>query len=204
MQATAIIEVLSRALSAEPTRFEAVESRDGMPTLYAPPDLLVDASRVLRDAPELRFVFLADVTAVDYHPRVPRFEVVYILACPGVAGYGETPKRLRLKVRVAEGTPVPSLSSVWQSANWGEREVYDFFGLQFDGHPDMRRILMPDDWEGFPMRKDYPVQINERVKTYAPLQVSEEEFVANLEAARRPSSASGRPEPVEGRSTGQE
>jgi NADH-quinone oxidoreductase subunit C len=185
MQATAIIDVLSRALQAEPTRFEAVDSRDGMPTIYAPLDLLVDTCRVLSEAPELRFAFLADVTAVDYHPRNPRFEILYILACPGVAGFGDTPKRLRLKVRVPEGTRVPSVSSVWQSANWGEREVYDFFGLQFDGHPDMRRILMPDDWEGFPMRKDYPVQINERVKTYEPLQVSEGEFVANLEAARR-------------------
>ena len=185
MQATAIIEVLSRALSVESTQFEAVESRDGMPTFYTPLDLLVEASRVLRDAPELRFVFLADVTAVDYHPRDPRFEIVYILACPGVAGYGESPKRLRLKVRAAEGTGVPTLSSIWQSANWGEREVYDFFGVRFDGHPDLRRILMPDDWEGFPMRKDYPVQINQRVKTYEPLQVSEEEFVANMEAARK-------------------
>ena len=185
MQATAIIEVLSRALQADPSRFEAVESRDGMPTIYAPLDLLLETCRVLRDATELRFAFLADVTAVDYHPRDPRFEVLYILASLGVSGYGDTPKRLRLKVRVGYGQPVPSVSSVWQSANWGEREVYDFFGLQFDGHPDMRRILMPDDWEGFPMRKDYPVQINQAVKTYEPLQVSEEEFVANMESARR-------------------
>ncbi len=164
-----------------------------MPTFYAPLDLLVETCRVLRDAPELRFVFMADVTAVDYHPRDPRFELLYLLVCPGVAGYGDTPKRLRLKVRVPEGTPVPSVSSIWQSANWGERELYDFFGLHFDGHPDMRRILMPDDWEGFPMRKDYPVQINQRVKTYEPLQVSEDEFVANMEAARRSARA---PEPT--------
>ncbi len=185
MQATAIIEVLSRALSADATEFEVVESRDGMPTFYVSLAHLVETCRVLRDAPELRFVFMADVTGVDYHPRDPRFEIVYLLACPGVAGYGDTPKRLRLKVRVPEGTHVPSVSSVWQSANWGEREVYDFFGLHFDGHPDMRRILMPDDWEGFPMRKDYPVQINQRVKTYEPLQVSADEFVANIEATRR-------------------
>ncbi len=185
MQATAIIEVLSGALSADATEFEVVESRDGMPTFYVSLARLVETCRVLRDAPELRFVFMADVTGVDYHPRDPRFEIVYLLACPGVAGYGDTPKRLRLKVRVPEGTHVPSVSSVWESANWGEREVYDFFGLHFDGHPDMRRILMPDDWEGFPMRKDYPVQINQRVKTYEPLQVSADQFVANIEATRR-------------------
>jgi NADH-quinone oxidoreductase subunit C len=185
MQASAIIEVLSRALSADPAQFEVVDSRDGMPTFYVALPQLVDTCFALRDAPELRFVFMADITAVDYHPRVPRFELVFILACPGVSGFGDTAKRLRLKVRVPEGAHVPSVSSVWQSANWGEREVYDFFGLHFDNHPDMRRILMPEDWEGFPMRKDYPVQINQRVKTYEPLQVSEDEFVANLEAARR-------------------
>jgi NADH-quinone oxidoreductase subunit C len=189
MQSTAIIEVLSRTLSADPSRFEAVDARDGMPTIYAPLDGLPETAAALRDAPELRFAFLADVTVVDYYPRQPRFELVYILASPGVAGYGDAPKRLRMKVRVPDGTSVPSLSSVWRSANWAEREAYDFFGLQFENHPDLRRILMPDDWEGFPMRKDYPVQIKERVKTYEPLQVTEEEFVANLEAARRPSKA---------------
>ena len=199
MQATAIIDVLSRALTAESMRFEAVESPDGMPTIYAPLDLLVETCRVLRDTPELRFVILADVVAVDYHPRDPRFELVYLLVCPGVAGYGDAARRLRLKVRVGDGTHVPSVSSIWQSANWAEREVYDFFGLHFDGHPDMRRILMPEDWEGFPMRKDYPVQINQRVKTYEPLQVSADEFVANMEATRRAARDPVRPEPVEGR-----
>ncbi len=85
MQATAIIEVLSRALSADAARFEAVESRDGMPTFYVSLRLLVETCRVLRDAPELRFVFMADVTAVDYHPRDPRFEIALH---PGVPGRG--------------------------------------------------------------------------------------------------------------------
>jgi len=185
MESTAIIEVLSRRMAADPARFEGVESRDGMPTIYVAREHLVETCFALRDAPELRFVFLADVTAVDYYPREPRFEVLYILACPGVAGYGDRPKRLRLKVRVPSDARLPSVSGVWASANWGEREVFDFFGLDFEGHPDLRRILMPEDWEGYPMRKDYPVQINQPVKTYAPLQVSEEEFVANVEAARR-------------------
>ena len=187
MQSTAIIELLAQRLSADPAQFEAVEARDAMPTLFVPLDRLQDASLVLRDDPALRFVFLADLLPIDYYPRQPRFEVNYVLVCPGVAGYGDSPKRLRMKLRVPEGTPVPTVSSIWASANWAEREAYDLYGLVFEGHPDPRRILMPEDWEGYPMRKDYPVQIREAVKTYEPLQVSEEEFVANVEAARRPS-----------------
>jgi NADH-quinone oxidoreductase subunit C len=204
MHATAIIEVLSRRLSADPAGFEVVEAGDGMPTIAVPAGQLPDISLVLRDDPELRFVVLLDVVAVDYYPREPRFELIYILVCPGVAGYGDSPKRLRMKVQVPGDGHVPSLSSIWASANWGEREVFDFFGVVFDGHPDLRRILMPEDWTGFPMRKDYPVQIREAVKTYTPLQVSEEEFVANMEAARRPPTATkapGRTEPGGGRPT---
>jgi NADH-quinone oxidoreductase subunit C len=193
MHSTAIIEILSRRLSADPSQFEAADARDGMPTIYVSLDRLVETAVVLRDDPALRFVFLADLVAVDYYPREPRFELLYILVCPGVGGYGDSPKRLRLKVRVADGTQVPTVSNVWASANWAEREVYDFFGLFFIGHPDPRRILMPEDWEGFPMRKDYPVQIRQAVKTYEPLQVSEEEFVANIEAARRPAATAKGP-----------
>src|SRR4029450_7027076 len=130
-----------------------------------------------------RFTLLLDAIPVDLHPREPRFEISYLLLNPGDAGTG--PARFRLKVRVPGTEPrLPTLSQVWPSANWAEREAFDLFGILFDGHPDLRRILMPEDWEGFPMRKDYPVQIKAPVKTYEPLQVTQEEFVANLEAAR--------------------
>ncbi|HXW05561.1 MAG TPA: NADH-quinone oxidoreductase subunit C [Vicinamibacterales bacterium] len=184
MQAAAIIEILARGLAVEASSYEAVESPDRIPTLYVPRETLVESCRLLRDTPELRFAVLVDLVPVDYHPRVPRYELSYLLVCPGSGGFGTTPRRARLKVRVQAGETVPSVAGVWTAANWAEREAFDFFGISFDGHPDPRRILMPDDWEGYPMRKDYPVQIKQPVKTYAPLQVSEEQFVANIEAAR--------------------
>jgi NADH-quinone oxidoreductase subunit C len=183
MESGAILEVLSRAVPA--SGLEAVVSADGMPTLYVAREQLVETCRALRDTPELGFAFLADLFPVDYLPREPRFEIVYLLASLGVTGFGDTPKRLRVKVRVpgADAT-VPSVASVWPAAGWSEREAYDLFGIHFSGHADLRRILMPEDWEGFPLRKDYPVQIKQPVKTYEPLQVSQEQFVANIEATR--------------------
>ncbi len=165
--------------------FEPAPSPDGMPTIYVARERLVETCLALRDTPELRFALLADMVPVDYYPREPRFEVSYLVASLGVGTFGGTAQRLRLRVRVPGDDPrLPSVSSVWPVANWAERETYDFFGITFDDHPDLRRILMPEDWEGFPLRKDYPVQIKTPVKTYAPLQVSAEEFVANVEAAR--------------------
>jgi NADH-quinone oxidoreductase subunit C len=116
---------------------------------------LLAVSRFLRDDPELQFDFLSSVTGVDrlnLPERSPRFEVVYHLYSL------HTKRRLRLKVRVDEGEAVPSLTDLWPTANWHEREVFDMFGVPFHGHPDLRRILMPEDWEGHPLRKDYPVQ----------------------------------------------
>ena len=182
MESAAIIETLTRSIPA--ARLESVAMGDGMPTIYVPLEHLVETCRALRDTPELRFAFLADLFPVDYYPREPRFEMVYLLASLGVAGFGDTPRRLRVKVRVPADAVVPSLAGIWPAASWSEREAYDLYGINFSGHPDLRRILMPDDWEGYPMRKDYPVQIKAPVKTYEPLQVSEEQFVEHVQAAR--------------------
>ncbi|HEY7302476.1 MAG TPA: NADH-quinone oxidoreductase subunit C [Bryobacteraceae bacterium] len=97
------------------------------------------------------FERLAGITGVDWWPRTPRFEVVYLLH-----SYKHN-ARLRLVVRVAEQQEVDSVTSVWRGANWYEREVFDLFGITFRNHPNLERIMMPADWEGYPLRKDYPV-----------------------------------------------
>jgi NADH-quinone oxidoreductase subunit C len=148
-------------------------------TIYVPADRLVDTCLALRDTPSLRFTALVEVTAADYFPRDPRFEVVYhLLSIPHRL-------RVRLKVRAREAASVPTVQGVWPSAGWLEREVWDMFGIVFDGHPDLRRLLMAEDWEGHPLRKDYPVQIRKATQTYEPLEISEEEFTANLERDRQ-------------------
>ena len=112
-----------------------------------------EACAILRDDPALQFNFLSDITAVDWHPSEPRFDVVYHLL--SISRH----KRMRLKVRLAGDEPnLESITSVWPSANFFEREVYDLFGVRFAGHPNLRRIMMPEDWEGHPLRKDYPVE----------------------------------------------
>ncbi len=106
----------------------------------------------LKTDPDLKMNYIVDVLGVDYQTRVPRFDVVYHL-------YSIIKKhRIRLKIRVAEGEAAPSVTSVWLGANWPEREVYDMFGIVFEGHPGLKRIYLPEDWEGFPLRKDYPLR----------------------------------------------
>ena len=164
---------------------EAAPAADGMPAIYVAREHLVAVGEALRDLPSLQFAFASDMTAVDYLPREPRFEVVVHLVSLGTPPYGDVPKRLRVKVKVPGADPhLPTLSGVWKAMNWAEREVYDLFGIHFDGHPDLRRILMPDDWEGHPARKDYPVQIKMAPKVYEPLQVTAQEFAATLQANR--------------------
>ncbi len=129
-----------------------VEANDdrGELTLYIDPASIVEVCRLLRT--EGKFVRLSGVTAVDWHPAEPRFEVVYHLHSP------ERNLRVRLKSRVSGSDPaIDSVTPVWRGADWYEREVFDMFGIKFNNHPDMTRILMPEDWEGHPLRKDYPV-----------------------------------------------
>jgi NADH-quinone oxidoreductase subunit C len=156
-----------------------------MPSAYVDRDHLVDVCQALRTHPDLQFSVLLDVTAVDRLPAVPRYEIVYILVCLGPA-YGTAPaRRLRLKVQLtSDSAAVPTVSGVWPAANWGEREVFDLFGIAFEGHPDLRRVLMPDEWEGHPLRKDYPVQIRKDTASWSPMQLTEEQFTANMRAAR--------------------
>ncbi|MCC6163118.1 MAG: NADH-quinone oxidoreductase subunit C [Acidobacteria bacterium] len=163
------------------------------PTLVVPADAMERVARQLREHPSLQFQVLAELTAVDVWPREPRFEVVYhfVSMGPGALGEGVPPaQRLRVKVRVAgDQACVPTITRQYPNANWYEREVFDLFGVTFDGHPDLRRILMPDDWEGHPARKDYPVQIHKAVDVGAALQVTEEEFVRNIERQKRTAGA---------------
>lgn len=173
MEATAIAATLQEAIPG--LQLEIAPSIDSQHTLYVGSDDLLAVLRALRERPELKFAFLAELTAVDYWPREPRFELIYIVVSL------EHRLRVRVKTRLPGEDPhVGTASGIWPAANWLEREVWDLFGIAFDGHPDPRRLLMPEDWEGFPLRKDYPVQIEKKVESGSPTQVTEEEFRANL------------------------
>jgi NADH-quinone oxidoreductase subunit C len=112
-----------------------------------------DACVLLRDDTDCPFNYLADITCVDWFPSEPRFEVVYHLLSISKK------ERVRLKVRLDGSSPaLDSVTLVWPAANYFEREVFDLFGVRFAGHPYLRRLLMPEDWEGHPLRKDYPVE----------------------------------------------
>jgi NADH/F420H2 dehydrogenase subunit C len=122
-------------------------------TVIVPAERLLDIARFLREVPAAPFDFCSDVTATDWPARPDRrFDVVYCL-------YSTTARqRVRMKTRVGEQDVVASVTGIWPAANWLEREIYDMFGVRFAGHPDLRRILMPEDWQGYPERKDYPLE----------------------------------------------
>ena len=130
----------------------STHARIGQDTVVLVKSELLALGKFLKEDQDLRFDYLMDVTAVDHWKRKPRFEVVYHLFSL------EKTLRLRVKVPVAEPNPeVDSLCSLWPSANWYEREVFDMFGIKFAGHPNLQRILMYPEFEGFPLRKDYPI-----------------------------------------------
>jgi NADH-quinone oxidoreductase subunit C len=177
MDSHAIVAALETLVPG--ARVEAVPAID-QPTVLVGADSLVAACTALRDAPALGFTALVDIVGVDMMPRVPRFDVNYSLVATSVVA------RLRVKVRVDGDTPsVPSVVGVWPAAGFLEREVWDLLGVTFDGHPDLRRLLTPDDWTGHPLRKDYPVQIDAPVKVHEPLQMTEEQFRANIRHDRQ-------------------
>ena len=178
MTAEDIIAAIAPAVPG--ATYEALVSADAAvtPTLLVPREHLLATCRALQ-GPGLEFVAFSDVTAADFHPdRTPRFDVVYHLVSP------HRRQRVRLKVRVHTDQPIDSLTPVFPGAGWPERELYDLFGIVFEGHQDLRRLMMPEDWEGHPLRKDYPVQLRKDAQTYMPLQVTEEEFRANMERDR--------------------
>lgn len=135
---------------------------------------LIEVAKFLRDTPELRYTFLENLCGVDYLGREPRFEVVYHLLS------FENRHRVCLKVGAPEDDPkVPSLTVLWPTANWQERETYDMFGIIFNGHPSLERILMPADWEGHPQRKDVPLGYEEIAFTF-----NQEEIYAHKHFAK--------------------
>jgi NADH-quinone oxidoreductase subunit C len=137
----------------------------GDETVVVGSERLLEIVRFLKDDPRLDFDFLADITAVDYlGKKQPRFEVVYHLLSL------QSHRRLRVKVAVAEEEPeVDSLTPLWKGANWLEREVWDMFGIRFRGHPDLRRILLYEEFRGYPLRKDYPVNQRQPLVPERPL-----------------------------------
>jgi len=144
---------LAALLSWKPDAVKAAKwDRDEL-TIWLEPALLPGACDVLRSSPATQFTFLADITALDWSPSEPRFEVVYSLLSH------QRKERIRLKVKLNGDDPnVESLTALWPGASPFEREVFDLFGIRFQGHPYLKRIMMPDDWEGHPLRKDYPVE----------------------------------------------
>lgn len=148
--ANVVVESL-RSWSAQAVS-EVIEFR-GETTVVVPRDLLRAAAERCRTDAKLQFNLLTDATCVDRYPVEPRFELNYHLV--------SIPRRDRvcLQVRLTGQDPVvDSLVPVWPGANWLEREIFDLFGIRFNGHPDLRRILLPEDWEGHPLRKDFPVE----------------------------------------------
>jgi NADH-quinone oxidoreductase subunit C len=150
------VELDARVREAVPAAEPVLERIASGSVLVVRTEAVADVARFLRDDPELRFDMLVDLTAIDYRPRGDGFHVVYLLRSIG------RNVRATVKVKPAGDSPVvPTVSGVWNNANWAEREVWDMFGIRFEGHPDLRRILMYPEFVGHPLRKDYPVDLRQ-------------------------------------------
>jgi len=144
---------VARLLAWNPSSVTGVKFDREEMTIYVDRANIREACALLRDDPECAFNYLSDITCVDWYPSEPRFEVIYHLLSISKK------ERVRVKVRLDSASlAVDSLTSLWPGANYFEREVFDLFGIRFNGHPYLRRLLMPEDWEGHPLRKDYPVE----------------------------------------------
>ena len=191
-----IIDALAKAVPGASA--QAVPAVD-METILVDRDAIVDVCRFLKDDGAFQFAFLSDIVGVDLLPEEPRYEVVYILACLGPAFLtaGNTTaapaRRVRVKAKLPSAEPrIETVSSVWPAADWAEREIFDLFGIAFTNHPNLQRLLMTDDWEGHPLRKDYPVQIRKSGHIPWEINVTAEEFAANVAAGRKAAAAAAR------------
>ncbi len=151
----AALTVSDKAIKRLSTRFAgsvAVETAGFQTNAVVEKSRLRDILLFLKKEKDLAYSILTDLFVVDHHPKDPRFEIVYLLTS------WELKDRVVVKVRIADGERVPTVSDLFDAANWLEREAYDMFGVRFDDHPDMRRILMVEDFDGHPLRKDFPTE----------------------------------------------
>ncbi|MGD0230123.1 MAG: NADH-quinone oxidoreductase subunit C [Syntrophorhabdales bacterium] len=126
--------------------------RDHQAAVVVPKERLRDVLLFMKTDEALLYTMMTDLFAVDHYGDAPRFEIVYLMSSVTLKD------RLAVKVRAGDGEPVPTVSDMWRAAEWLEREAYDMFGLPFENHPDLRRILMVEDFEGYPLRKDFPIE----------------------------------------------
>jgi len=146
-------EVVRQLHARDPQALGEVREFRGEVTIVVPRERLRRTAEFLCGERALGYTLLSDLSSIDRFPVEPRFEVNYHLVSMS------RKERLRLKVRLSGSDPVvETVTPVWPGANWPEREVFDLFGIRFEGHPDLRRIVLPADWEGHPLRKDYPVE----------------------------------------------
>lgn len=144
---------LAQIRNWRPEAVAGVSSFRGELTIVIYREHLRPVAAFLQASPDLAYTFLSDVSAVDRFPIEPRFELNYHLLSISRRD------RVRLRVRLPGTDPViESVTSVWPTANWHEREIFDLMGIRFEGHPNLKRMMLPDDWEGHPLRKDYPVE----------------------------------------------